>query len=151
MKIVGLGLVAAALAMAAGADVDLYSPQELNALQQKLSQKRTQFASDPLKKYGATHYTMLAYREATGSSELHEKEADVFFVVDGSASILTGGKLVNAHTEKPGELRGTSIEGGQRQALTKGAVIHIPAGTPHQLLIEKGKPFTYFVVKVIEQ
>jgi len=151
MKIVVLGLVAAIAAMAAAADVDVYSPQDLQAREQKLSQKRSQFASEPLKKYGTTHYTMLAYREATGSSELHEKEADVFFVVEGSASILTGGKLVNAHTEKPGELRGTSIEGGQRQALAKGAVIHIPAGTPHQLLIEKGKPFTYFVVKVIEQ
>jgi mannose-6-phosphate isomerase-like protein (cupin superfamily) len=150
VKLVGLGLMVTALALAAGSDVDVYSPQDMQSMVQKLSQKKAPFASEPLKKYG-NHYTMMAYREATGSSEVHEKEADFLFVVDGSATILTGGKLVNPHTEKPGELRGTSVQGGERHALAKGAVIHIPAGTPHQLLIQKGTPFTYFVVKVIEK
>jgi mannose-6-phosphate isomerase-like protein (cupin superfamily) len=141
-------MTAALLAMAA--DVDIYTPQDLQAAGHKLAQKGAPFASEPLQKYEG-HYTMLAYREATGSAEVHEKEADVFVAVEGSASILTGGKLVSPHTEKPGELRGTSIEGGERHALPQGSIIHIPAGTPHQLLIEKGQPFTYFVVKVIEK
>jgi mannose-6-phosphate isomerase-like protein (cupin superfamily) len=150
VKILGLGLLAAALAMAAGSDIDLYSPQDLQKLVQTLSSKKAPFASESLKKYGSDH-TMIAYREETGSSEVHQKEADFFFVVDGSAAILTGGKLVNPHTEAAGELRGTSVAGGERHELAKGAVIHIPAGTPHQVLIKKGTPFTYFVVKVIEK
>jgi mannose-6-phosphate isomerase-like protein (cupin superfamily) len=151
MRFVVLTILTATVGWGAAGDVDVYSPKDLQAISQGLAQKRTQFASEQLKKYGSSHYTMVAYREATGSSELHEKEADFFVVVDGDATILTGGKLVNPKTEKAGELRGSSIEGGERHELAKGSVIHIPAGTPHQLLIEKGKPFTYFVLKVIEQ
>lgn len=147
MKLIALGLLAIALQ---AADVDVYPPQDLQAMSGKLAAKKQPFASESLKRYG-NHYTMLAFREATGSSEVHQHEADVFYVVEGDATIVTGGKLVNERTEKPGELRGTSIQGGERHALAKGTVIHIPAGVPHQVLIEKGKPFTYFVVKVIEQ
>lgn len=149
LKLLALGLLGAALS-ALAAEVDLYSPQELQSLTEKLAAKKGQFAAEQLKKYGTSHYTMLAHREATGSSEVHEKEADVFFAVSGDAEIVTGGKLVNPKLDKPGELRGTSVEGGTKQPLTQGSVIHIPAGVPHQLIIANGKPFTYFVVKVIE-
>ena len=94
---------------------------------------------------------MLAYREETGSSEVHEHEADIFVIEDGEATIVTGGKVVNPKTQKPGEIRGTSITGGERHMLATGDIVHIPAGTPHQLMIEKGKPFMYFVVKVTGQ
>jgi mannose-6-phosphate isomerase-like protein (cupin superfamily) len=94
---------------------------------------------------------MLAHREATGSSEVHEHEADIFIVESGDATIVTGGSLVNPHKEKEGEMRGTSISGGERHPLGPGDVVHIPAGIPHQLLIDKEKPFTYFVVKVAGQ
>jgi mannose-6-phosphate isomerase-like protein (cupin superfamily) len=93
---------------------------------------------------------MLAQREATGSAEVHEHEADIFVVENGDAQLVTGGKLVNPKTQKPGEIRGSSIQGGEKQAVTKGDIIHIPAGTPHQLLVTS-KPFTYFVVKVTGQ
>lgn len=130
--------------------VDIYSVQDLKTAEQKLAQKKAPFASQDLARYG-NHYTMLAYREATGSSEVHEHEADIFVVKDGTATIVTGGTVVSPKTQKPGEIRGTSITGGERHTLATGDIIHIPAGTPHQLLIEKGKPFTYFVVKVTGQ
>ena len=75
---------------------------------------------------------MLAYREATGSAEVHEHEADIFVVESGEATIVTGGKLVDGHAQKPGEIRGTSIDGGERHPLAAGDIIHIPAGVPHQ-------------------
>jgi len=150
MRSLMLTLFAAALVMAAPSGVDIYSAKELQAMGQQLAQKRTQFASQNLVRYG-NHYTMLAYREATGSSEVHEHEADIFVVESGEATIVTGGKVVNPQTQKPGEIRGTSIEGGDRHPLAAGDIIHIPAGTPHQLLIENGRPFTYFVVKVTGQ
>jgi mannose-6-phosphate isomerase-like protein (cupin superfamily) len=140
----------AAFLMAGQGGVDVHSAKELDAKKEELAKKRTQFASENLERYG-NHYTMLAYREATGSSELHEHEADVFFITSGAATIVTGGKMVGAHTEKAGELRGTSIEGGERHTLGAGDVIHIPAGTPHQMLLDKGTPVTYFVVKVTGQ
>jgi mannose-6-phosphate isomerase-like protein (cupin superfamily) len=147
VRIVVLALLAATLGLAA--DVAIYTPQELETIAKTLAQKPGGFGSQELKRYG-NYYMMLAHREATGSSELHEKEADVFFVTKGSATIITGGQMVNAKAEKPGELRGTSIKGGERHELAEGSVITIPAGTAHQLLITKGNPFTYFVVKVIQ-
>jgi len=130
--------------------VDIYSAKDVQDMGQQLLQKRTQFASKDLARYG-NHYFLLASREATGSSELHEHEADVFVVESGEAVLVTGGKIVNPHTEKAGEIRGTSISGGEKHQLAKGDVIHIPAGTPHQLLVQEGQPFLYFVVKVTNQ
>lgn len=151
MKLVLIAIAACvAAASAAPADVDVYSPQQLQQISKQLAAAGAPFKSESLKKYGVD-YTMVAFREATGSSEMHEKEADFFFVVDGTATIVTGGKMVNPHTDKPGELRGSSIQGGEKHTLAKGAVIHIPAGVPHQLLISKGVPFTYFVVKVANE
>ncbi len=149
MKTLFLALLASTAVFAASADVDVYSPQELQGMSQTLASRKADFASTPLKKYG-NHYTMLANREATGSAEVHEKEADLFVAVHGNAIIVTGGKLVNSRTEAAGELRGSSIEGGQRHELPEGSIIHIPAGVPHQLQVTKGSQFTYFVMKVIE-
>jgi mannose-6-phosphate isomerase-like protein (cupin superfamily) len=150
MRQITVGLAMAALVLAANERVDIFSAQDLAGMDQKLAQKRTPFAAQELTRYG-NHYTMLARREATGSAEVHAHEADIFVVEGGAATLVTGGKVVNGHTEKPGEIRGSSIEGGERHPLAKGDIIHIPAGVPHQLLIEKGEPFTYFVVKVTGQ
>jgi mannose-6-phosphate isomerase-like protein (cupin superfamily) len=145
-----VALALGALAMGAATKADVYSKKDVEALAQKLLQKRTQFASQQLEQYG-NHYTMLAVRTKTGSSELHEHEADVFVVESGRATLVTGGKIVSPHAEKAGEIRGTSIEGGERREVAEGDIIHIPANTPHQLVVENGNPFTYFVVKVTGQ
>ena len=134
---------------AQGPTVDIYTVKDLKTMGQALAQGGKPFASRNLTRYG-NHYTMLAMREATGSSEVHEHEADIFVVENGQATIVTGGKVVNPHTEKPGEIRGTSITGGERHQLATGDIIHIPAGVPHQLVIEKA-PFDYFVIKVTGQ
>lgn len=145
-KILFLALAAVSLKGA----VDIYSTRDLKTAEQKLVEKKEPFASQELARYG-NHYTMMAHREETGSSEVHEHEADIFVVETGEATIVTGGKVVNPKTQKPGEIRGSSITGGERHRLATGDIIHIPAGVPHQLLIEKGQPFTYFVVKVTGQ
>ncbi len=141
---------AAACLHAADAKVDIYTPKEMKGVAEKITKKGGQFVSQELNRYG-DHYTMLAHREQTGSSEVHQHEADIFVVEEGAATILTGGTLVNSKTEKAGEMRGTSIKGGERHPLSAGDIIHIPAGLPHQLLVEKGQPFTYFVIKVTGQ
>lgn len=131
-------------------NVDIYSAKNLGERAAALDKKGTPFASEDLRKYG-NHYTMLAYRTATGSSEVHEHEADIFVIESGSGTLVEGGKLVGAKTTKPGELRGSSVAGGTRTSVSKGDVIHIPAGVPHQLLVDKGTPVSYFVIKVTGQ
>jgi len=91
---------------------------------------------------------MLAHREADGVAEWHETQADVFFVQSGSATLLVGGNMVGAETTEPHEKRNGRIEGGIRHKLSPGDVIRIPPGTPHQLLLDGSKEFTYFVIKI---
>jgi len=146
--ILGLFLTATAV-VGADHDVDIYTGKDLQALSEALAKEGKPFASRDLVRYG-NHYTMMAMRETTGSSEVHEHEADIFVVETGSATVVTGGTMVDPHTQKQGEIRGTSISGGQRHRLEAGDIIHIPAGVPHQLLVEKA-PFNYFVIKVMGQ
>lgn len=152
IKPILLALAAAAVALpqASKSDVDQYSQKDLKSMTASLDKKGTPFAGETLKRYG-NHYTMLAYRTATGSAEVHDHEADIFVIESGSGSMIEGGKLVNGKAEKPGEIRGSSISGGKKVSVATGDVVHIPAGVPHQLLIEKGNPVAYFVVKVTGQ
>jgi mannose-6-phosphate isomerase-like protein (cupin superfamily) len=150
LKYISSFLIFAGLAWAASSHVDIYTVKDIQNRANQLASEKKPFASADLARYG-NHYTMLAYREATGSSELHEHEADIFVVENGDATLLTGGNVVNPKTIKPGEIRGTSITGGERHSISTGDIVHIPAGVPHQVLLEKGKPFTYFVVKVTGQ
>jgi len=91
---------------------------------------------------------LYAHREADGQAELHETQADVFFVESGTATLIVGGSMVNGETVLPHEIRAASIQGGIRQKLSKGDIVRIPAKTAHQLLLEGSHDFTYFVVKV---
>jgi hypothetical protein len=93
-------------------------------------------------------YFLLAHREADGQSEWHETEADVFVVQTGTATLIVGGTIPDATDAAPHEKRGNTITGGVRQKLAKGDVVRIPAKTAHQLLLDGGHDFTYFVVKV---
>jgi mannose-6-phosphate isomerase-like protein (cupin superfamily) len=73
----------------------------------------------------------LEYRTAVGPAAVHEKEAEMFYVLDGSATLVTGGKLINEKRNNAENLGGTGIEGGKSQAVAKGDVIIVPENTPH--------------------
>jgi methyltransferase len=85
-------------------------------------------------------------RDAPGDAEVHATDTDIFHVLDGAATIVTGGTVLGAATIAPGEVRGRAIDGGERHQLAAGDVIVIPAGTPHQFT-SVASPLTYFVVK----
>jgi len=106
-------------------------------------------ASETLEKY-PHHYTMLAFRQKSGGGELHQNFADMFVILEGHAIVVTGGSIVDQKTTDPGEIRGKSVDGGTRQEVKAGDVVHIPAGTPHQTLVADGETVTYFVIKVEE-
>jgi mannose-6-phosphate isomerase-like protein (cupin superfamily) len=90
-----------------------------------------------------------SHRIANGQPELHDKETDIFYITDGSATFITGGKLTGAKNTKPGQHLGGDIQGGEVHKLVKGDVITIPAGTPHWFK-EVPKSVSYFVVKVLK-
>jgi mannose-6-phosphate isomerase-like protein (cupin superfamily) len=131
---------------------DHWSPAQLLERAKHLRQLAAQAdgsASETLDQY-PRHYTMLAFRSRSGGGELHQNFADLFYILDGHATLTTGGEVVEPKTTAPGEIRGTSVKGGTSQELRAGDVVHIAAGVPHQMLVAEGESVTYFVVKIQE-
>src|SRR5712691_1005747 len=85
-------------------------------------------------------------RVEPGQAEIHTLDTDVIYVVDGSATLVTGGKAVDTKVIAPNEIRGSRIEGGEEHHITKGDAIIIPNGVPHQFKSVTGE-LHYFVCK----
>lgn len=66
-------------------------------------------------------------------ASLHEAQAELFYVIEGSATMLTGGTLI-APTRNGSNVQGTGIEGGTRNVFNKGDFIMVPSGVPHQFV-----------------
>jgi glc operon protein GlcG len=96
---------------------------------------------------GRNYMVHASRREKPGQAEIHTKDADVIYVLDGTATFITGGEALDAKTTAPDELRGSSIRNGQTRQIAKGDVVIVPHGVPHQFL-EVTNPFLYYVVKV---
>ena len=90
----------------------------------------------------------LSERAVSGEAEIHAHFDDVMLVTEGKATLVTGGDLIGAHTVSDGEIAGSGICNGVVQSIAAGDVIHIPAGTPHQLLIAPGTTYSALVIKV---
>ncbi|HWP90922.1 MAG TPA: heme-binding protein [Thermodesulfobacteriota bacterium] len=86
-------------------------------------------------------------RTEPGMAEVHVKDTDIIYVLEGSATLVTGGTVVDGKATAQDEIRGKEISGGQAQKITKGDVIIVPAGTPHWFKNVQG-PVLYYVVKV---
>ena len=131
--------------------VDHFTPTELTQMAHAMDGKiQNGMASDDLSKY-PNHFSMLILRNKNGSAEMHENFADFFVVVEGHATLVSGGTLKDPKTASPGEIRGSAVENGTKESVNPGDVIHIPATLPHQLLIADGDRFVYFVLKVKEK
>ena len=98
---------------------------------------------------GADFTVSILKRTAAGQVEIHDKETDIFYILDGEAVFVTGGTIVGARVSRPNQQVGTDIQGGQTQRLVKGDIITVPAGVPHWFK-EIVKPVTYHTVKVIK-
>jgi mannose-6-phosphate isomerase-like protein (cupin superfamily) len=79
----------------------------------------------------APYSANLEYRTGVGPASVHEKEAEMFYVLEGSATLTTGGKLTEEKRSNAENLTGTGIEGGTAQHVSKGDVIIVPENTPH--------------------
>jgi mannose-6-phosphate isomerase-like protein (cupin superfamily) len=79
----------------------------------------------------APYNANLEYRASVGPAAVHETEAELFYVIEGSATMMTGGKLVNEKRTDAANLNGTAIEGGTSRAVAKGDFIIVPEKTPH--------------------
>lgn len=86
-------------------------------------------------------------RGAAGMAEIHTLDTDIIYVLEGSATLVTGGTAIDAKPSAPNEIRGRAIRDGESRRLSKGDVIIIPNGVPHWFQEVQG-PLLYYVVKV---
>jgi uncharacterized protein GlcG (DUF336 family)/mannose-6-phosphate isomerase-like protein (cupin superfamily) len=88
-------------------------------------------------------------RDRAGEAELHVLETDIFYVLEGRATVVTGGEIVAPRVAAPNEIRGSVIRGGTEQDLGPGDVLTIPRGVPHWFKTVS-PPFRYYVVKSVD-
>ena len=93
------------------------------------------------------HAAILLRRTLPGKAEVHEHQADAWYVIDGGCDFVTGGTVLDGAQESAGEIRGASIAGGDEYHIAKGDFISVPAGVPHWVKKIEGKEIVYIVVK----
>lgn len=142
-------LAAGAVAASDPQGFAIWNSAELETAAKKLAPKMNsqKVATEGLANYG-NHEMIMVHREGSGQAELHVHMVDVFVIESGAATLIVGGKIPNPRTTAPGEVRGATIEGGSSHALAPGDVVHIPADTPHQVLVDPGKQVSYLAIKV---
>ena len=91
---------------------------------------------------------VLANRREAGPVEYHDRTNHVFILVEGEATFITGGTMVDAKRTAPDQMRAAAIEGGVTHHLTKGDVITIPAKTPHWFKDVPTKTVAYYAVNI---
>src|SRR5215475_4869854 len=95
---------------------------------------------------GENGLIVLAQRRGAGEVEVHENTNHVFIIVEGEATFVTGGTMVEPKNTAPGQIRAKSVQGGETHHLTKGDVITIPAKTPHWFKEVPTKTIAYYGV-----
>jgi len=90
-----------------------------------------------------------SHRDAPGQVEVHDKETDVLYIIDGEATFAYGGRMIGGKVTRPGQWLGSDIAGGETHHLVKGDVFVVPAGVPHWFK-DVPKSVSYFVFKVLK-
>lgn len=96
---------------------------------------------------GQNYMIHASRRDGPGQAEIHGLDTDIVHVLEGSATIVTGGEIEDPQTIASSEIRGVGIRRGEERALRAGDVLVVPRGTPHWFKAVQA-PFTYYVVKV---
>ncbi len=135
----------------AGSNAQVFSGKDVTSQLASLAQmaKASGSSGATLGNY-KSHAIKLSVRTASGGAEIHTHYDDIFVVTEGRATLVTGGTVLNAKTGSDGETKGSSIHDGKSQTIVKGDIVHIPAGTPHRLILVPGNVFSAIVVKVQE-
>ena len=79
----------------------------------------------------APYQATLEYRTAAGPAAIHVHQAEFFYVIEGSGTMVTGGKLNDEKRTNAENLLGSSIVGGTSRPVAAGDFIVVPENTPH--------------------
>jgi len=140
MKILAATTAAMVVAVAASAQQTVtpetkagvyMSAAEVSAAVAKLP--KNPLASVPVFKMGPFNVNVehrLGAPAAAQAASVHDNDAELFYMIDGTATLVTGGKLTG-ETRDGANARGTGVEGGKAQKMSKGDFMLVPAGVPH--------------------
>jgi len=139
--------VVAAKALASGMKTGMAMPREMPVAYFESGAVGAAFAKGaPLLEVG-DYKIHASRREKPGQAEIHLRDTDIIYFLDGKATLVTGGEVKDPQTVAPDEVRGAEIKGGESRCLAKGDVLVVPSGTPHWFREVEG-PVLYYVVKV---
>jgi mannose-6-phosphate isomerase-like protein (cupin superfamily) len=96
----------------------------------------------------APYKAQLEYRPGNAPAALHEKDAELMVVLQGTGTIVTEGKLVDEKRLNANNRSGSSIADGNSHTVVKGDMILIPANTPHQVTPTGGAPIVLMTMHV---
>ena len=130
---------------------DVFSASQIRTLLSTLGAQAATSGSagTTLADYGS-HRVQLSVRTASGGAEIHAHFDDVMIVQQGSATLMTGGTVVEPKSTPDGETKGTGIQGGQSRTISVGDIVTVNAGVPHQILVPAGTTYAALVIKVRE-
>lgn len=94
---------------------------------------------------------VLAQRRDAGPVEYHDVNNHVFIFVEGEATFVVGGTMVDAKRTAPNQMRAPSVTGGTTYHVSKGDVITVPAKTPHWFKEVPTKTIAYYAVNIENQ
>jgi uncharacterized protein GlcG (DUF336 family) len=95
----------------------------------------------------ANYKVHASHRDGPGVVEVHTKDTDIIYMLEGTALFVTGGTVIEGKNIEAEEIRGKDLQGGETRTIAKGDVIVVPHGTPHWFKEVNG-PINYYVVKV---
>ena len=140
-------LLCAGALLAAGALSAVSAPPPGDAVTQlDAARVRAAFAKGAPLLETAAYKIHASRRDAPGQAEIHTRDTDILYVLEGTARFVTGGLVVDGKEVGPDEIRGPRIEGGTARTLSPGEIVVVPHGTPHWFEAVPG-PFVYYVVK----
>jgi mannose-6-phosphate isomerase-like protein (cupin superfamily) len=103
--------------------------------------------------YSATQMRVAVFHDEKRENdnfEVHDGSDDIYYVLEGNATLSLGGQLVDAKEISAGEWRSKTSSGGQKVEISKGDLIVVPRGTVHQRMVT-GKGFSMILIKVFEE
>ena len=94
--------------------------------------------SQPIVGTGAARANLEYRAGAPNPASIHDTEHELFYVIEGSGTLTSGGTLVNGKRTNPTNQSGDSITGGTNTHLAKGDFMIVPAGAAHQITADNG-------------
>jgi mannose-6-phosphate isomerase-like protein (cupin superfamily) len=147
---VAILVAAAALLAVAAAVAGKGVPASVHYIgHEKVTQVMSKVRSAPL--VSDPGLIVLAQRRDAGPVEYHDVNNHVFIFVEGEATFVVGGTMVDAKRTAPDQMRAPSVTGGTTYHVSKGDVITVPAKTPHWFKEVPTKTIAYYAVNIENQ